>query len=119
LETLNYLPARMFPARSQLVMVSSLSRHDTSQLIRLKAAGYELLIVSPDPVDFQARILINQPNIAEATRLAQVERALLLKKLFRAGIQIVDWKVTQPADHAIQKAVRQQRGAIRPVRWQR
>jgi uncharacterized protein (DUF58 family) len=119
LETLNYLPTRLFPARSQLVMVSPLSRHDAPQLIQLKAAGYDVLIVSPDPVDFQARAMADQPFIVEAVKLAQVERALLLKKLFRAGIKVVDWKVDQPVDRAIQTATRQQRHAPRPVRWQR
>lgn len=119
LESLNYLPTRLFAARSQLVMVSPLSRNDAPQLIRLKAAGYDVLIISPDPVDFQARILSHRPNISEAVRLAQVERALLLQKIFRAGIRVVDWKVTQPADHAIQTATRQQLRVMRPIRWQR
>jgi uncharacterized protein (DUF58 family) len=119
LETLNYLPARLFPARSQLVMVSPLSRHDTPQLIRLQAAGYDLLIVSPDPVDFQARAMADEPNIAEAVRIANVERGLLMRKLFRAGIHVVDWKVDQPVDRALQIAIRSQVRSTRPVRWQR
>jgi uncharacterized protein (DUF58 family) len=119
LESLNYLPTRLFPTRSQLVMVSPLSRHDTPQLIRLQAAGYELLIISPDPVDFQSKVLANRMYIDEARRIAYVERDLLLRKLFRAGIQVVDWKIDQSLDHALQKASKLQMRAARPVRWQR
>jgi uncharacterized protein (DUF58 family) len=119
LESLNYLPTRLFPARSQLVMISPLSRHDTPHLIRLRASGYDLLIISPDPVDYQARTLGGEAHIEEAARLAQIERNLLLKKLAKAGIPVVNWNVDQSADNAIQKVTRQPIFVRRPVRWKR
>jgi uncharacterized protein (DUF58 family) len=119
LESLNYLPTRLFPARSQLVIVSPLSRHDAPQLIRLQAAGYDVLIVSPDPVAFQAQAMASERNIKEAVRIANVERSFLLRKLNRAGIQVIDWKVDQLPDLALQRAINGHLRVAQPVRRQR
>jgi len=100
-ETLDYLPVRFFPARSQIVVISPLCRDDLAILIRLKARGYEVLVVSPDPVSFEAKSLAPQPGVALATRIARLERTLLLRKLRRAGIRIVDWRVDKPLDQVI------------------
>ena len=34
-------------------------------------------------------------------RIARLERALLLRQLRRAGIQVVDWQVDRPFDQAV------------------
>jgi uncharacterized protein (DUF58 family) len=70
-------------------------------LVRLRARGYQLLVVSPDPVRFEARALGAQPGVDLATRIARLERALLLRRLRRAGIQIVDWQVDRPLDRVV------------------
>jgi uncharacterized protein (DUF58 family) len=98
LQSLNYLPTRFFPAHSQIVMVSPLSDHDLPVLFQLRALGYSLLIVSPDPVSFEARLYAKDEVVSVATRLANLERVLLLHKLQRGGIQTVDWDVTRPFD---------------------
>jgi uncharacterized protein (DUF58 family) len=101
------------------VIVSPLSRHDAPQLIRLQAAGYDVLIVSPDPVAFQAQAMASERNIKEAVRIANVERSFLLRKLNRAGIQVIDWKVDQLPDLALQRAINGHLRVAQPVRRQR
>jgi uncharacterized protein (DUF58 family) len=100
-ESFDYLPTRFFPAKSQLVLVSPLCADDLPMLVRLRARGYQLLVVSPDPVSFEARALATQPGVELAARIAHLERALLLRKLRRAGIQVVDWQVDQPLDRVV------------------
>lgn len=101
LESLSRLPTRFFPSRSQLVMVSPLMMSDLSVLLRLRANGYSLLIVSPDLVEFESRSF-NAGTVANfPTRLARIERVLLLRKLRHAGIQVVDWPVHQPLSSVI------------------
>jgi uncharacterized protein (DUF58 family) len=95
-ESFDYLPTRFFPAKSQLVLVSPLCADDLPMLVRLRARGYQLLIVSPDPVRFEARALRAQPGVDLAVRIAHLERTLLLRKLRRAGIRVVDWQVDRP-----------------------
>ncbi|RPJ40345.1 MAG: DUF58 domain-containing protein, partial [Chloroflexi bacterium] len=79
LESLGFLPTRFFPAGSQIVMVSPLMNGDIQALSQLRSCGYDLLVVSPDPVDFESRELGIQGSIA--WELAHLERTLLLRKL--------------------------------------
>ena len=79
-------------------MVSPLSNSDLPVLFQLRALGYSLLVVSPDPVSFEARLYPKEEVIRVATRLANLERVLLLHKLQRGGIQTVDWDVSRSFD---------------------
>ena len=98
---LDALPTRLFPARSQIVLVSPLCTDDLPTLIRLRARGYQLLVVSPDPVTFEVHALEPQPSVALAARIAHLERVLLLRKMRQAGIWTVDWHVDRPFDQAV------------------
>jgi uncharacterized protein (DUF58 family) len=100
-DKLEYLPTRFFPAQSQLVLVSPLCRDDLPMLIRLRAHGYQLLIISPDPVPIELEMLGEQSGVELAARIVRVERALLLRKLQQAGIQLVDWRVDRPFDQVV------------------
>lgn len=100
-DSLDYLPTRFFPARSQLVVISPLCGDDLPMLVRLRARGYQLLVISPDPVLFEAKALGPQPGVKLAARIARLERTLLLRRLRQAGIQIVDWPIDKPFDQAI------------------
>jgi uncharacterized protein (DUF58 family) len=105
LENFSFLPTRLFPARSQLVMISPFHARDYSALIRLITAGYDVILISPDPVEFEAKSVEASPESQQAIRLARVERMLLLGKLARLGVRVVDWEVDQPLDHAIHTAL--------------
>jgi uncharacterized protein (DUF58 family) len=104
LENLEYLPTRFFPAKSEVILVSPLAQSDLAVLTRLRALGYSVLVVSPDPVNFEALTLGHDKIIDLAFRLARIERVLLLRNLQRMGIQVIDWQVDQPINRAIQVA---------------
>ncbi|MEW5957728.1 MAG: DUF58 domain-containing protein [Chloroflexota bacterium] len=103
--TLEHLPTRLFPARSQLVLVSPLLKDDPKMLIPLRAHGYRLLVISPDPVAFERQGLPPSREAALATRLARLERSLLLAKLRQADIRVVNWAVDTPLPEAAQAAL--------------
>ncbi len=100
-DRLDYIPTRFFPTRSQIVLVSPLWAEDLPILIRLRARGYQLLVISQDPVSFEAKALGSDPMASLATRIARLERTLLIRKAHQIGIQIVNWQVDQPFDHAV------------------
>jgi uncharacterized protein (DUF58 family) len=104
-ESLDYLPTRLFPAKSQIVLVSPLCPDDWGHLVRLRARGYQLLVISPDPVTFEARSSGPEPIWELATRMARLERTLLLRRLRHAGIQVVDWQVDKPFDQVVHGAI--------------
>jgi len=108
LENLNFLSTRFFPPKTQLVMVSPLKPEDLNPLVRLHSTGYELLIVSPNPIHFEIQKYDRQknPELDLAFRLAMIERILMLRKLRRAGIQVIDWRVESSLDQVVYQAVR-------------
>ncbi len=95
-ERLEHLPTRLFPVRSQLVLISPLLSEDSDMLIKLRARGYRLLVISPDPVAFERKGLAQSAAINLASQIARVERKMLLTRLREAEIQVVDWPVDTP-----------------------
>lgn len=97
MEHLRYFPARLLPPRGQLIYISPLAADDLEPLLRFRAQGYQLLIISPDPLPYaQTGEADTPPDFQLAIRLAKIERDLLCNSLRRAGIQVVDWKLDQP-----------------------
>lgn len=106
-ERLDYLPTRFFPAQSQLVIISPLCGDDLPMLIRLRARGYQLLVVRPDPLSFEINMLEPRPAVGVAVRILYLEWLLLLRKLQQAGIQVMDWQVDKPFDQVVNASLRQ------------
>jgi uncharacterized protein (DUF58 family) len=98
MEHLHYFPTRLLPPRGQLVYISPLTTSDLEPLLRFRARGYHLLVISPDPLYFERLDTLDasQPDFQLALRFANIERDLICHSLHRAGIQVVDWKVDQP-----------------------
>ena len=91
-----YLPTRLFPSESQVIVVSPLRGEDVYPLRGLRALGYRVLIVSPDPIAFEKRLLPQGRLRETAERIARMERDATLAKLRRSGVQVVDWDVDGP-----------------------
>lgn len=110
---LEYIPTRLFPPESQLIVVSPLTAEDVLSLIRLRAVGYQVMVVSPDPVSFELSFLPAAPEVEMSARVNRMERELIFQKLQRAGVQTLDWNVAQPFDLAVQQKL------SRPPAWLR
>lgn len=115
LESLTYLPARFFPPHSQIVLISPLTTGDPPVLTRLLAHGYQLLVISPDPISFEARQAPKTLETEQAFRLAQVERTLLLRRLQRYGIGVINWQVNEPLERVIGSTLHRIPGEIRMI----
>jgi len=114
-DRLEYLPTRFFMPDSQIVFVSPLLKEDLRILVRLRARGYAVLVISPDPVAFEMRQLASWGSaVPQAARIARLERRLLLAELQQAGVPVLDWDVATGFDEAARSFVRRM-GA----RWER
>lgn len=101
---LEHIPTRLFPPESQIVFVSPLIDDDLKPLVQLRAEGYDVLVISPDPVKYELSYLGNSnPNVNLAGRVLQMERVLLLQRLQRASIQVLDWDVQEPFDLLVKR----------------
>jgi uncharacterized protein (DUF58 family) len=103
---LEYFPVQLFPSQSQIVMISAVEARDLETYARLGAFGYDVLLISPDPVDYTARMLPMTEINALAVRAARVERVILLKRLLKMGIEVIDWQVTKSLDAILQDSAR-------------
>ena len=101
---LQYFPVRLFPAHSQIVMVSPVDARDLETYARLRASGYDVLLISPDPVVYSERILPKTELNALAARAARIERAITLRQLSKLGVEVIDWQVSASLDAAIQNS---------------
>jgi uncharacterized protein (DUF58 family) len=97
---LGNLPTRLFPARSQLVLISSLLFQDLPTLVSLRAHGYQLLVISPDPIEFDSNLLGNSQLVTQAAQFARLERDFLLQQLKRFGARVFEWQIEQPFHQA-------------------
>ncbi|HEX9388589.1 MAG TPA: DUF58 domain-containing protein [Anaerolineales bacterium] len=95
---LEHIPTRLFPPESQMILVTPLSEDDFVPLTQLRAQGYDVMVVSPNPVKFELSYLQTNDKIQLAGRVINMERVLLLQKMGRAGIHVLDWDVTEPFD---------------------
>jgi len=105
---LENLPTRLLPPKSQIVFISPLHEGDLQVLIGLRARGYAVMVVSPNPIIFERTHLSNSSDdIQMASRLAGLERILMLKRLQQAGIQVLDWHTSVSLDQALSVALSQ------------
>lgn len=110
------LPTRAFPISSQIILISPLHSDDIPVLLKLRARGYAILIISPDPVRFEKRPLSLEDGGISGLRIADVERQLNLKKLQNAGIRVINWDVSIPFERAVQTPLRTALRIPQPVR---
>jgi uncharacterized protein (DUF58 family) len=110
-EDLDRIPTRLFPTRTLLVLISPLLPRDRDMLIRLRARGYQVLVISPDAVAFERQTLGAARSVALGARAASIQRGVLLSGLRQAGIMVIDWDIEQPFQHVASVALG--RGALR------
>lgn len=108
-----HLPTRLFPPESQIILVSPLMDSDLTPLVQLRAQGHQVLVVCPDPVKFELSYLSKNKNVEIASRVIKMERALLLQRVQRAGIQVLEWDINEPFDQVVRRKL------SRPPAWLR
>lgn len=109
------IPRRLFPPKSQIVFVSPLLPDDVEPLIRLRAADYPLIVVSPNAVRYEASLLPDERPIRQAARVLSLQRTISLQKLRQAGAQVVDWDVARPFDQAVESVLSRPPALIRAI----
>jgi len=110
LESLHHLPTSLFPAKSQLVVISPLLPEDIPTLVRMRAHGYAVLVVSPDPISFESSHAGDTASLAY--RVAYAERSLMLRQMRQCGAQLVNWPIDQPLEIAIRETLASQPLAV-------
>ena len=94
-DDLRAVPTRLFPPRSQLVMISgSLDEHDVEVLSVLRAHGYQIIMIMPDVLPYEASQIERTAASDLALRVVTLRRRLIVDALTRIGVNVVQWDVT-------------------------
>ena len=109
LNSLQFLPIRMFSSHSLIVIISPLMPEDWRFFRRLRAYGYQVLLVSPDPLDYARPILPTDLDSRLATRLTRLERQIEINHIAQLWIPVIDWQVSQPLAPLVRNALRHTR----------
>jgi len=107
---LDFIPIRMFPSHALVIVISSLTSADFSLFKRLRAYGYQALLICPDPIDFAHSTLKQDSYNQMAIRAACIERRLRLDSIAQLRIPVIDWKVQQPLYPLVRNALTRSRG---------
>jgi uncharacterized protein (DUF58 family) len=107
---LDFIPIRMFPSRALIVIISPLTSTDRSLFLRLRAYGYQALLISPDTIDFAFPTLAQDNVNRLAIRAARLERRLRLNDIAQMQIPVIDWQIKQPLFPLVQNALSRSRG---------
>jgi uncharacterized protein (DUF58 family) len=105
LDSLQYLPVQMFSSHSLILILSPLAPNDWQLFPRLRAYGYQVLLISPDPFDYAQRMLPADPATRLASRLARIERQLELSKITQLWIPVIDWQIRHPLYPLVRNAL--------------
>lgn len=110
----NYLPIRMFPSRSLIIVISPLTSTDKSLFLRLRAMGYQVMLISPDPLDLALPALAlddgDHPGDQLAARAAHIERHLQLREIAQLRISVINWPIRDALYPLVRHALMQPRG---------
>jgi uncharacterized protein (DUF58 family) len=107
--SLQFLPIRMFSSHSLIVIISPLMSGDWQFFRRLRAYGYQVLLISPDLLDYAQHILPTDLDSRLATRLTRLERQIEIKQITQLWIPVIDWQVSQPLAPLVRNALRHTR----------
>jgi len=104
-EKLDNLPTQMFPKNSQIILFSPLREDDVPVLTSIRARGYQVMIISPDPISLQLEAMPKTEAATIGARLAQIERKILFNRLTQMGCVVLNWDVAIPFDQAMREGL--------------
>lgn len=110
LASLDFSPIRIFPSHALIIIISSITSADRPLFLRLRAYGYQALLISPDPIDFAYPTFVNDTTNRLAVRAARLERRLRLNDIAQLQIPVIDWQISQPLFPLVRAALTRSRG---------
>jgi uncharacterized repeat protein (TIGR01451 family) len=108
-----YIPRRLFPTHSQLVLVSPLIPDDFRSLSDLRSKGYSVLVISPDPVTFEESSLPQTRAVELARRVTHLKREVFLRRLRGIGVHVVNWDVSLPFEQVARRELERRQPVMR------
>ncbi len=105
LEGVKWLLEDFFPRKSMIILISPLTVPEFSEtIIDLCLKEYDVMIISPNPLKIEKRLLDEYEETAES--LYKAERSHTIDKIWKHGGLVVDWDPYEPLEPAIEEVLR-------------
>ena len=95
----------VFSSRSLIFVFSPLAANDWELFPRLRAHGFQVLLISPDPMDYARDLLPTDLLTVMSRRLARLDRRLEIGKISALWIPVIDWHVNQTLSPLVRNAL--------------
>ena len=105
-DSIHYLPLDKISRKSLVIVVSPMDTNDLSFYRRLRAFGFQVLLVCPDTLDFVSKTMGNEKGTLLALRAGMLERRLNLNLISQLFVSVIDWKTREPLLPKIRNALR-------------
>ncbi len=104
----NIAMTHMLPKKSLVFLISSLEQDMTipKAVETLIARSFNVIILSPSPVDIEHALNPENPYYQVAWRILSFERTVFLSKLRNTGARVVDWNPTIPLAASLKEVER-------------
>lgn len=88
----------MLPKRAMIIFISSLEGDGSipQALEDLIARGFNIIVLSPSPIDIEYSLQTVDPDYDLAHRILALERKNFLSQIRNTGARVVDWNPTLP-----------------------
>ncbi len=107
------LPLRLFSSQALLLVISPYVHGDASLYPRLRAGGFQAVLISPDPFDLIEHSIKKGQSIRLALRAARLDRLQDLHEVSQLGIPVINWQTSQPLYPLVRLALAPGRGGFR------
>lgn len=105
LEGVKWLLEDFFPRKSMIVLISPLTVPEFGEtIVDLCLKEYDVMIISPNPLKIEKRLLDEYEETAES--LYRAERSHTIDKIWKYGGIVVDWDPYEPLEPAIEEVLR-------------
>jgi uncharacterized protein (DUF58 family) len=100
-DLIKFLPIRFFSSRTTIIVISPLTQNDHSLITRLRAEGYKVLLISPNLLP---SLMAHNTKLGSNFHLrsVRIEREIMLWKIRRIGVNVIDWPIDKSLSNLFQ-----------------
>jgi uncharacterized protein (DUF58 family) len=102
------LPLSHFSSRTLIMMLSPVDSNDIIFYRRLRSLGFQVVLISPDILDFAYAKFIHDNISRRAYRACRLEHKIDLSMISQLSISVIDWKIKDPLPSLLKKALSRQ-----------
>jgi uncharacterized protein (DUF58 family) len=116
-DSLHYLPALRYSRSAFMMILSPFAKDDDSVFQRLRALGYQAILLSPDALDFARPTLPGGSMNELALRACRIERKLGLDRVARLSFSVVEWRAAGDWVSLLKRALALRRASRQSTPW--